>query len=487
VASAIPDLPAFEVGQVDPLLRAELELVYEGFIELVRTHDLDGILDVLKVSKTDEETLRKEKVSDDFVSFSNWLLAVFPDPSQSTFIALKTVGQNYAGLYSLHAQSGSGSNPSLSLRRFEKIAGQWKLIYSPTEAGGFPMRSEGGPELYDEVIESLASNPLLSLEHPEREVGSYAEGKAAELTEDEVSLKLEFERIYEELYHALEHKDVDAFLSEIMLSWEDEGRIRKQFSRLGGQILMGLPNPEQMDFITLKTKGGSLVGYYCLAPYPYNPSFTFVYLKPFVKHDGQWKMLFSLETDLAMSLNAAKSDGDVTSRALEVIDMVDLLQLRWAAELFRKVIPQKSEESLLLASRDKMAHVMKALAHKDYSVAVGPLEEMANSGLPEAQSLLGRLYAEGNGLERDFLASMELFRSAAAQGDADGLYYLGYSYLHGSGVEVDRMQALAYFILAADRGHVLARAERDRGLSVLNETEREEAIELANAFSFDSR
>ncbi len=480
-------LPAFGDEQVDPSLHAELESVYDAFIKSVRTRDLEGMLRVLKISKTDEETLRKEQSADGFVSFPNWLLSVYPNPLQTTFIALKRLGDEYAGFYVLSAPSWSEACLNLSLLKFEKIAGQWKLIYNSNEAGGVPLQSSGGKELRAEAMETMATNPLLRLERPERESVSDVQFIASELTADEISLKLELKRIIEGLHSALEKQDLEAFLSSIRLSREDEERLRERFSQLCGQILKGMPNPAQTDFVTLKTEGEKLVGYYDLAPYPHNPSFTFIYLRPFVKHGGRWKMLFSLDHELAMSLNAAKSDGDATSRALEVIDKADLLQLRWVVELFRKFIPQDSEEFLSSVECDKMALATKAVAHKNYSAAASYLEELADSGMSEAQSLLGLLYAEGNGLERDYTASMRLFRRAAAQGDADGLYYLGYSHLHGFGVEVDRVQALAYFILAADRGHIIATKGLDKGLAALDERGCAKAFELAKAFSIDSR
>ena len=481
------ELSAIGGEAVDEVLRAELESVYDAFIEAVRARDLDGLLRVVKVSKTDQETLQREYAADGQVGLADWMLGAYPERSQTTFVTLKGVDDGYAGYYFLWAPSYSDAYLNLSLRRFEKIAGQWKLIYSLGETGDAPLPLSTGEELRAEVMQALATNPLLRLERPERQAVSDGPPKAAELTAAEIQLKAELEGVFEELRGALERKDVEGFLAAVRLSLEDEQQLRKRFRGLREQILTGTPSPAQTDFVTLKFAGKNLVGYYYLAPYPHNPAFTFVYLRPFVKHQGRWKMLFSLDHDLAMNLSVAKSDGDAISRAMEVIDKIDLLQLRWVVELFRKFIPQDSEEPVSSVAGDEMARAAKALAQKNYSEAVSLLEKLADSGVPEARSRLGLLYAEGNGVGRDYSASIRLFRSAAARGDADGLYYLGYSYLYGTGVEADLVQALSYFILAADRGHLVAARERDKGLAALDERQRAEAFELAKTFSIYAR
>ena len=50
-------------------------------------------------------------------------------------------------------------------------------------------------------------------------------------------------------------------------------------------------------------------------------------------------MVFSLEHDLAVSLNIARSEGDLVSRAVEVINKMDLLHLeRVMSSLFGEII-----------------------------------------------------------------------------------------------------------------------------------------------------
>jgi hypothetical protein len=43
--------------------------------------------------------------------------------------------------------------------------------------------------------------------------------------------------------------------------------------------------------------GDTAIGYYFVAPHPTNPAFKFVYLRPFVRRSGRWRLLFSLEME----------------------------------------------------------------------------------------------------------------------------------------------------------------------------------------------
>jgi hypothetical protein len=89
----------------------------------------------------------------------------------------------------------------------------------------------------------------------------------------------------------------------------------------------------------METAGSKTVGYYFVAPHPKNPAFNFVYLRPFIRRDGQWKLVISLEQDLGVSLNIAQSGGDLISRANEVIREIPLLHLDEAMEaIFEDVV-----------------------------------------------------------------------------------------------------------------------------------------------------
>ena len=70
--------------------------------------------------------------------------------------------------------------------------------------------------------------------------------------------------------------------------------------------------------------------------------FLFLYLRPFVYRDGRWRMVFSLEHDLGVSMNLARSDGDLVSRAAEVIETIDLIDFQWVmTSLFEDIVRRR--------------------------------------------------------------------------------------------------------------------------------------------------
>ena len=119
----------------------------------------------------------------------------------------------------------------------------------------------------------------------------------------------------------------------------NERMLRKKSRRLLKEVFENTPDPSQAVFVKLKTKGNDTTGYYFVAPYPTNPSFKFVYLRVFVRCDGEWKLVFSLEHAPAMNLSVANSGGDLVSRAEEVINEIGLLDLDFVVtSLFDDII-----------------------------------------------------------------------------------------------------------------------------------------------------
>jgi len=82
---------------------------------------------------------------------------------------------------------------------------------------------------------------------------------------------------------------------------------------------------------------------------------------------------------------------------------------------------------------------------------------------PEAELELGRAYHLGQGVPKDFVKAANLYRQAAAQGNAKAMYNLGYIYHHAQGVPQDDVTAQKWFQQAADKG--LPAAELEVGLA----------------------
>lgn len=98
----------------------------------------------------------------------------------------------------------------------------------------------------------------------------------------------------------------------------------------------------------------------------------------------------------------------------------------------------------------------KAYDGKQYSLAMKELTPIAEQGDPKAQSLVGMMYASGQGVPVDYALALSWFSKAAEQGNADAQANLGVMYEKGRGVKQDHVQAIAWYRKAADRGHDVA-------------------------------
>lgn len=97
-----------------------------------------------------------------------------------------------------------------------------------------------------------------------------------------------------------------------------------------------------------------------------------------------------------------------------------------------------------------------ALRRGDYASAWTQLQPLAQAGLPEAQQLLGEVYAYGLGVERDFRVADQWFRRAAAQGHSEALSELGPVFDDGQGATPPYTDALRWYLLAARQGKAQA-------------------------------
>ncbi len=98
---------------------------------------------------------------------------------------------------------------------------------------------------------------------------------------------------------------------------------------------------------------------------------------------------------------------------------------------------------------------------QDFAEAVKWYRKAADQGIAKAQNNLGPMYAKGQGVTHDYGAAVRWFREAADQGIADAQNSLGVMYQKGQGVPQDYVQAHMWYNLAAAQGIKLARKNRD--------------------------
>ena len=92
----------------------------------------------------------------------------------------------------------------------------------------------------------------------------------------------------------------------------------------------------------------------------------------------------------------------------------------------------------------------------DTKCALRYLSAAASGGGAPARSLLGWMYAQGVGVERDPFLAEKLYLEAAAAGDMSARNNLGELYETGRGVKEDRGRAFEYYRLAAEAWFVPA-------------------------------
>jgi TPR repeat protein len=76
----------------------------------------------------------------------------------------------------------------------------------------------------------------------------------------------------------------------------------------------------------------------------------------------------------------------------------------------------------------------------------------AEQGDVRAEVALGVMYAEGDGVTRDYVEAVQWYRKSAEQGNAYAQYYLGGMYYYGAGVAQDCAEAMRWFRMAASQG-----------------------------------
>lgn len=327
------------VEKYDASFRAQLESLYSQFLKTITEKDLDGLLSMARVTKTDEETLQREMSSDGFVSFAEWLLTVYPPLDQTTFVSLKSVDDGLAGYYMAWVPSYADDYLLLTLITFEETDGRWRIVYRISETPSTIFQVGKEENVLAKAQEVMGTDPLMELKHPETVDLSDPGMVEPELSEELSLLKAEFLATFNTVHRALEDRDLKTFLSAVILSKEDERKLRGKPGSLFGAILENAPDPSEAIFVTIRTRGEDQAGLYFVAPNPHNPCFHFVYLRPFVYRRRKWRMVFSLEYDLAANMCFATSGGDLPSRAIEVINRFDLLNLEFAmSSLFGDIV-----------------------------------------------------------------------------------------------------------------------------------------------------
>ena len=109
---------------------------------------------------------------------------------------------------------------------------------------------------------------------------------------------------------------------------------------------------------------------------------------------------------------------------------------------------------------------LDAFDRQDYTTAFEHFKDPAEQGNVYAQSYLGNMYANGQGVVKNEQIAVEWFQKAAEQDSAEAQYILGLMYANGKGVVKNESTALEWYTKAAEQG--LAEAQYALGLMYTN-------------------
>jgi len=93
---------------------------------------------------------------------------------------------------------------------------------------------------------------------------------------------------------------------------------------------------------------------------------------------------------------------------------------------------------------------------QDYNTAVKWYTLAAEQGGMDAQTSLGWMYKMGDGVPQDYKTAAKWYTLAAEQGAANGQFVLGLMYENGEGVLQDYKTAAKWYTLAAEQGFEMA-------------------------------
>ena len=119
--------------------------------------------------------------------------------------------------------------------------------------------------------------------------------------------------------------------------------------------------------------------------------------------------------------------------------------------------------------------------------AVKLYKAAAKRGHPGAQNWLGYAYQHGHGVIKDYSIAADWYKNSAGQGLADAQNNLALLYLVGNGVEQNHARAADWFQKAADQGHSFAMNNLagmyEIGWGVERDAERARKLYLASAIT----
>jgi TPR repeat protein len=109
-----------------------------------------------------------------------------------------------------------------------------------------------------------------------------------------------------------------------------------------------------------------------------------------------------------------------------------------------------------LASAADLEAGLSAYMEGDYETSLAECQPLAEEGNAGAQFCVGRLYANGFGVDMNDDLALQWYGSAAEQGHGEAQYSLGLMHSNGWGVAMNDEEAAKWYLMAAKDGFAQA-------------------------------
>jgi hypothetical protein len=149
---------------------------------------------------------------------------------------------------------------------------------------------------------------------------NYAKERCAMLERKGQELRKELEGVYRAARQALQKKDFKAFLASVYGPEEAGDDVRAQFGEMAESILDFTPELSQTRFVTIKTEGDDVAGYYHVLQ---DADFANILLTRFVKVGERWHMVLDSQGHSFQP----KAGEDILAKAREFIKSEKSLKL----------------------------------------------------------------------------------------------------------------------------------------------------------------
>ena len=143
-------------------IRAELEEVFNTYTEALKNRDVEGFMTVVHLP----EGFSEEELREDFSEFAEFTLETTPDLSETTFVTVKTLGDDLAGYYCTYTHPDDPKAINIVLTPFQKSDTGWKVLMGGGISGFEP---EEGEDIDARVAELIENDSAIQLRSPEDE------------------------------------------------------------------------------------------------------------------------------------------------------------------------------------------------------------------------------------------------------------------------------------------------------------------------------